>query len=312
MEWKNLLILVFVFAVSLSACDDYYELGTGEEGVTGTEGLKMDFIPGTTPSRISVDENYNMQLRIENKGALDIEEGYLDIVFDSQLLELKNREDVDTFELRGGGVTYRGEDKVTEVRMRSRELPIQNVDQRDTTIRFNACYEYGTRFEGTMCIDTDLRSGSADKPCIMSPISGGKGQGAPVVVNRVEPRASTGSTGVNVNFDIYIRDSARGRVLTPGASERVCKDEISSDDFEVIDITEIVVSSYRLSEGKIKCDSHTAYPNQFDLSHRRGHITCRITEEIPFDRGTFTTPIIIHMDYGYLQTMEHSLAIVSR
>ncbi len=310
---RSMLITSLLLALLLlSACDLHHYEGTGEDGVTGTQGVKMDFIPGTTPLRIMEDEPYNIQLRIENKGALDIEEGYLDYSFDRQLFDFQNREDVQDFALQGDDGAFRGEDRVKEIRMHSKTIPMQDVTQTTTGIKINACYEYGTRFEGTMCIDTDLRSDSSDKPCIMSPVSGDRGQGAPVVVHRVEPRGSMGSAGANINFDIYIRNAGRGTVISPGSAERLCRSEISSEDFGLIDLSEIIVSKYRLSEGDIRCESHTDSPNQFDLRHQRDYISCRISDEIPADLGTFTTPITIRLDYGYLQSLEHRVDIVAR
>ncbi|MFP4118235.1 MAG: hypothetical protein ACLFTR_04920 [Candidatus Woesearchaeota archaeon] len=309
---KSTIFIMFGLALFLASCDSGYYTATGEDGVTGTDGVKMDFIPGTTPSKVMEDEEYSMQLRIENKGTVDIAEGYLDFSFEKQMFELENQDDIKEFALSGDDGAFRGEDKVTEVKMRTKDTRMQNVDQTSTTIKINACYEYGTRFEGTMCIDTNINSDASSKPCTMSSISGGQGQGAPVVIDQVDSRATTGSDGINFNFDIYVRNAASGTVLRPGSSERICTSELASEDFGVIDISEIALSKYRLSEGSITCQSHTDSPNQFDLSHQRDYISCRITEEVPYDLGTFTTPISIRLDYGYLQSIEKDLTVLSR
>ena len=226
MNSKNILsILILLSSISLVACDAYdlssFE-GTGEDGVTGTQAVHMEFIPGSTPSIITEGDPYNMQLLLENRGSKDIEEGYLDFSFDRQMFELTNRDSVSTFNLRGTDGSFRGEDKVTEIRMSSKDIPMQDVSQSNANIRINACYEYGTRFEGTMCLDGNLVGDESNKPCRMAPVSGGRGQGAPVVVRRVEPRGSVGANGANIDFDIYITNAARGSVLSAGSAQRIC------------------------------------------------------------------------------------------
>ena len=302
---KIYLILLVIFSFSLSACDSNYFTGTGEGGITGTQGIKMEFIPGTVPQRIVEGESYKFLLRIENKGAVDIENGYLD--FSSSTLNIENQNDFREFQLRGGDNAFRGEDKIFELQVKADDLRMQDVDQISTNIKINACYEYSTRFEGTMCIDSNPGYDSANKPCSIHPVSGGSGQGAPVVVSRVLPMDTMGTV-----FDVYIRNARSGTVLSPGVSERVCREEFTTEDFGIIDIVEIRISRYKLSEGQINCESHTDRLNQFDLTHRRDYITCRITEDIPQNQGTFTTPLTIELEYGYLETLEQRLSVTSR
>ena len=295
----------------LSGCTLDFGSSDDDGIVRGTRGLVIDFVSGT-PTRLSQGEPYNIQMRLTNEGAFDIEDGVIDISYESQKLDLENRDEIERFSLSGDDGTFRGESEVKEIRMSTRDFTMGDVSQTDTKVTINSCYEYRTFFQESFCMDTNPSSTDPNAPCTVSEIRGGDGQGAPVVVQRVVPRIHSGSTGARVSFDIYLRDSGDGRVLAPEASERVCTGELTSDDFSRIKISSLTLSRYNLDDGDISCESHTEHSNEFNMNDERGYITCSLNEEVDPSQGTFTTPMTIELKYGYLQTAEQRLEITTR
>lgn len=306
---KKILILIFVFAslIFISSCE-YYPSGQTEK-VVGTRGLTLELQRSSMADRIFEGEPFFILLRMRNEGAIDIENGVLFVSADPHVFSITNKEEYEYYNLRGDDGIFRGDEIVTQISLQSKESSRAGVTGFDSPITINACYEYGTFFQDTFCIDTDLANQHRDKPCQMSSLSGSRGQGAPVVINEIRPRAIMGTEGVRITFDIYMYNSGTGNVLRSGSSESVCKGEFSSDDMGLVRISEIKLSTYRLSEGDFVCERHTENFNEFDLHGNQEFMSCRLVEELDFSLGTFSTPITIELDYGYLQTVSTSIHV---
>ncbi len=305
---KKIIPYVFVIIAFLISSCDYYTTGTVDI-VTGTRGLVVELIRSSMPPSIFEGDNLHMQVRLRNEGALDIENGILYVSVDSQSFSVLNREEFESINLRGDDGIYRGEESVHRVSLESKRFLAEGITAHDARISINACYEYGTFFQDTFCIDTDVSQQQTDKPCRMSSLSGSRGQGAPVVVSRIEPRMTLGSTGAQLSFDVHIRNSGSGTVITSGSSERVCKGEFGMTDMNIVKLSEIKLSRFSLSEGDFICDSHTDNSNEFDLSASRDFVTCRLRDELEFSEGTFSTPITIELEYGYLQSINTNIKV---
>ena len=304
-------ILVFMSIISLSGCS--YS-GSGDNSPSGTKGLVMNIMENSIPTRIYENEPLYLQLRLKNEGSHDIRNGVLDVTVDQYSFSIENKEQFRTIELQGDSGNFEGEEKVQDIKLQSKEFAMEGTNAHDASIKINACYEYETFFQDVLCIDTDVRDIQAGKPCHTKAISGSRGQGAPVVVERVDPRISMGTNGARLTFDIYIKNSGSGTLLSEGAYERVCTSDFTSEDFDRVKIKEIEISTYALSDGDIRCTSHVSDEfNIFDIhSETKDSINCEVVEEIPYSLGTYSTPIAITLSYGYLQSTQTSLKIEKR
>ncbi len=309
---KRSLFLIFLvpvlFSLLLASCDSYQSYGEPEK-VSGTRGLTLEIMRNSLPRSIYEGERLYIQLELLNEGGFDIDDGVVFVNVDPNSFSIENKEDYSRINLKGDDGVYRGEDTVKEIQLVAKEFSMPGVTAHDAEIKINACYEYQTFFQDTFCLDTDVRRTQSEKPCTTRSLSGSRGQGAPVVVSNVEPRITMGSNGAKVSLDIYIYDSGTGTVLASGASERVCTSEFNAEDFQIVTISEVAFSTYKMSEGDILCDSHTDTFNEFDLTGDKEYITCRTKEEVPFSLGTFSTPLTIKLDYGYLQTASTTMKI---
>ncbi len=283
----------------------------GEETVTGSRGLVMEFMQEAMVDEVYEGDPYYLQLYLMNEGASDIEDGTIQVSINpAGTFTLENKDEFSTFSLRGDDGYYQGEEKVVEIMMQSEEITMEGVEGQQSSIKVNACYEYETFFQDTLCVDTDIRQMKAAKPCTPRDLIGSRGQGAPVVVERISPTFTSGTSGVRFTFEMTLRNAGSGTVLAPQASEGICTGRFHAEDFGIVRIEEIKMSSYSLSEGDFICTSHTSNPNEYELRNdRQDGVVCRLRDDISSSLGTFTTPMTITLSYGYLESLETEVQI---
>lgn len=303
-------LLIFSSVFLSSSCD----VGVSEDigRVFGTAGLEMNIMRTSIPSRIYEEEPIYLSLKLSNKGYADILDGVIFVSVDSQKISVQNYDEFKNFNLRGDDGFVRGDEKLLQISLLPMKIKIDNILSQDANLRINSCYAYSTFFEDVFCIDTDVHGMQSQKSCIMKPLTGRRGQGAPVAITRVEPRSALGESGVSISFDIYIQNLGGGTVLKRSSYKSICTGEFGVDDLNNIRIAEIVLSSYTLSNGDFSCSSHTPQINEFVLGGSRDYISCKLNHEIELERGAFSTPINIKLDYGYLETIEERLLIQKR
>lgn len=297
---------MLVSALFISACD--YVSSGGDEPVRGTQGVTMSFMRESLLDSVYENGLYYIHLNLKNEGAHDVENGIIALSLDDYSFSIENPDEFEHFSLRGNDGTFNGEERVQEIILKAKEITMQGVDAYDTSIKVNMCYSYKTLFQDTLCVDTDVRKTQHDKPCLTSTLSGSSGQGAPVVVSRVEPRLSPGTNGAKLSFEIFIQNSGSGTVLAKDRGEAVCTSEFVAEDFNRVTISEIKVSSYSLSNGDILCETGGTDFTQVNLDEEES-ITCRVREDIPYSLGTFSTPLTIKLSYDYLSSLETGVTI---
>ncbi len=307
---KFILLLILLSILFLSACDVSTSKGGGPEKVLGTRGLVLNFLDSSLMDTIYEGDLYYLQVKLFNEGGYDITDGVLQVSIDDKAFDILNKESFESFDLRGDDGLFEGEQKISEIQLKSKPVNLQGITAFDSTITVNACYEYKTHFQDTFCVDTDIKGTQAQKPCTEKSLSGSKGQGAPVVVSKVIPRVTMGEQGARVSFDIYIENHGDGTVLSSGSSSNVCLGQFRDSDFSLITLSDVQLSKYSLADGTITCGSHTSSPNEFDLDNvNKKFIRCSLVNEVPYSEGTFSTPMIIDLSYGYLQTIKTSVLI---
>lgn len=307
---QSIIVCIIFLSIFLSSCGSSNNQGGGPEEIIGTRGLVLNFLENSLMDVIYEGDLYYLQIELLNEGGYDITDGILQVSIDDKAFEILNTDSYDRFDLRGDDGLFEGEQSISEIQLQSKPVNLQGINAFDSQITINACYEYTTHFQDTFCIDTDIKGMQAKKPCIEESLSGSKGQGAPVVVSKVIPRTTMGENGAKVSFDIYIENQGDGTVLSKDSSSDVCLGQFRDNDFAIVTLTEIQLSSYKLTDNTIICGTHTSSPNEFDLDNiNKQFIRCSLTTEVPYTEGTFSTPMIIDLAYGYLQTIRTSVLI---
>jgi hypothetical protein len=303
---NKLIIPIFVLLFFFSACD--FAMPSSSEPVQGTRGVVMNFMRDSLPERVYENDLYYLNLELANEGATDVENGIIALSLDEFSFEIENLEEFNSFSLRGNEGSFQGEQRVQEIHLKTKEITMEGVEAYDTSIKVNMCYGYETLFQDSLCIDTDVRNTQRSKPCQTKSISGSSGQGAPVVVSRVEPRISPGGDGARLSFEIFVQNSGSGTILAEGRGEAVCTSEFDANDFNQVTLKEIRISQYSLSEGSITCETGNPDVSRIDLDNTES-ITCRVRDDISYSLGTFTTPITIRLAYDYLESIETMVTI---
>jgi len=305
MRLLNLIMLsILVLAMSCSA-------GGGTSSYSpyrGTKGLVFEFMDNAPPKFAYEGTDMPIALRIENQGATEISDGVIIISSEKDRFIIDDPEI--EVELTGKTLYNReGQKDVKTIFAEARGLDPQQ-ETHTSTISATACYPYETVFTGEVCVDTDYKNlAGSNKACTVRDLSS-SGQGAPVVISRVEVEMlpSPDERSVIPRFTVHVTNSGQGRILDKSIVEDFCTADIDERDepFDVIHIKQAKLSNMY----PLRCDSARDQPGTVSLA-RQGDTFFRCTYEqgIPLDEGAFTTPLIITLEYGYTETISTEIEI---
>ena len=173
----------------------------------------------------------------------------------------------------------------------------ENVYEYNPTLNFVACYGYRTKASPQVCVDSQLyQVTSEQKTCLPQDVSMGGGQGAPVGVSFV----GVDMTGTKAIFEINVVNQGGGRVVSPDASLSNCG--VGNIEYRDLDKLRYEVG---LSGGSlIDCKPQDHYVRLFN---NQGKIVCSFN--IPVT-APFQTPLLIDLDYGYIDSFQKSIKII--
>lgn len=311
--WQAIFVLVLI---TLSSCQGGM-FGGGQaqprptaEFRTGSEGVRIQFMPNIPPSRLFDDQPFDVLMKVWNVGASGVG-GANDRVyisgFDPSIvtgisafgqpiprLEGKTQFNLDgTFDY----VSFKGV---------LRNLKSLNVDRYPVSpLLATVCYQYKTVSSENVCIDPDPFSPSArTRPCVPKSTSGGS-QGAPVAVQGISLEPSTGRT----RFQVDISNVGGGEVFLPGA---VYLNKCSPYDPRGLEFDE--VDRVRLDRMEVAGTSIAPSCRPVDsqgfirLVNGRATLACEYVS--PSVGSAFVTPLITEISYGYRRTASTSIEIL--
>ena len=165
-----------------------------------------------------------------------------------------------------------------------------------------ATYLYKTSSAPIVCIDPNPRASDVkEKVCDIGKygnIAFSGGQGAPVVVTRVEEEVTSGS----ILFKIEILNSGKGIVISESNIPRDPNAGYDWRDLNNVEIEEITVGNDLLTYCK------PTIGGTVKLINNKGYIVCR------FSTGgineVYTTPLNIRLRYGYSSSVRKDIEIV--
>lgn len=301
----------------------------------GIQGLDMSFVKNAPPDEIIAPIEgekmpFQAGIRLENKGAYDIKEGYLLLAVEKGYIDITGWRMAGEEKFQQIGAS--GEKVVFSLKGRSEDNPIGEADvaiadmqalplekqsvTHTSSVSFTSCYEYQTTASAPVCIDTDVYNlKPVEKSCTPKEVALSGGQGAPISADKIEvsilPEAA-GTKGndqkefVSPQFVIHISNKGDGIVFTSGKSSEACSaSPLKPEDINTVFLEDISFSGYSLKGGLIKCT-----PNPLKLRGKDDKIVCR-TEKgvVSTESGTYETLIQIVLKYGYSQTISKEVKV---
>ena len=268
---------------------------------TGTQGLDVR-VNTLSNNQLFMCEEGEVLLDLHNLGTSDIAQGIYTLTIEDQILKpVGKTKKQGSYSLEGrsavnpvGGYTQLG------FRFKTNNLPAQ-LETYQTPFIFNACYPYATSANIPVCIDP-TRDPQAARSCKTTPVSGKGGQGAPVLVTLVEPLMVVQDNAVLPTFIVHIANAGKGRVVSTDSLGFACGNGGGTPSSKVRVMAQ-------LQDEQLKC-----LPEMVDLRQGETKVTCMSNTyfgaaEGRANQGTFTTPLTVQLEYGYVTTLFYPFTI---
>ena len=300
--------LVLVIILLIAGCTPNDTPRDDTEIFEGSEGLVIDFTKDSPPETVFEDQPFPIAIGLENKGAYDIDAGYISIIKEDDYVDIDTWEGVSLTTSKLGSFSIEGKSKtnpeggksVAVIKMKAKEL--EPMAETHTVLNaINVCYVYKTFFGESVCIETDVFDmRQEDKPCESETITS-SGQGAPVAITRVEPSMlSTSEGGVRPQFTIEIENVADGEIVAMDKVEAAC----TSEGFDRKDLNLVTIVNSRVANDELVCT-----PNPVRLDDGEGKTVCRLQEGASKQAGTYTSTLYLELEYGYTKTISGTTEI---
>lgn len=299
-------IITIISLIVLTSCTLTGREAPATNYRTGSTALQMMFVPGNPPEQIFDNEaNLMISLELTNTGAETLgspgDRIYLS-GFDPKIVTGIPSTGNPIPSLQGKGL-YRPEiGDMGYVTFNSGLTPLK-TDKFPFTLLATACYRYKTIATAMVCIDPDPFSvGTRDKACTPQDLALGT-QGAPIAVSTVEVEPAKGKT----RFVITIANVGNGEVFKEDATSMAKCSPHSTEGLKYDTIDYIRVTSVQVSDQTISCQPLTD-GSYLRLNNGQAKLYC---EYAPRSSSTFTTPLIIQLDYGYKNTITKQMEIIN-
>lgn len=226
----KIMYVLFVASFLLFSCDSSGTSSVKKDTYhEGKEGITIRFYQASPPKTVYPDDEFNILIFLENKGAFDLAQkrddtgniliddyGVLTITSNPFYLEQTYTDPQQTrIYLNGKSQFYpSGDGDAQEYGFYVKDIKGQRENPK-TPLLFTLCYPYRTELSQDVCIDMDYYNMDVRKKvCKIQDISLSKGQGAPVAITKISPRAIKHDNDVIVEFLLTIENVGKGAVLT--------------------------------------------------------------------------------------------------
>lgn len=312
---KSVLVVLIVISLLLVSCQPRPQQGEKpldtaaalKKVQTGTQGVETELRPGSLPDLIYDQNELVALVEVHNRGAsingvndLQAQQCFVQITgFDPNIITgtfntpRSCAEGIGTLE---GKNVYNTDGSSNTIEFTSNvNLPLGVTDY-NPTLNFLTCYYYRTVANPSVCVDPLFyQVTSEQKTCRPKDVPMGS-QGAPVGVSYV----GVDMVGDRAIFEISVRNRGTGRVLSPYTNIQNC----GQSSLEYRDLDKISYNVQMAGGGKINCKPQDGFVR---LTNDEGKIIC--TFSIP-GTSAFETPLLIDLDYSYVDSMQRSIRIV--
>lgn len=287
---------------------------------TGTDGVKIEFLSNSPPSELPAPfksgNNYPFKAAIKasNKGAFDVENGVIAMTVENDYIAMD--EVSKQFSLKGKSVfNPLGDSDIIVLSATTKKFREGQAEKHKTLMIAEACYKYRTEVKAETCIDTDvLGVTTKKKTCAIKEMTF-SGQGAPLVVNKIEPKifpegGSERIEFVKPSFVIHVRNAGDGQVVNPNFDiASICTSDFAADrnsDFyrRVYNVVDIKAT---LSGVELECS-----PRPLRLTGKEDFVRCSVKDDGKISASTpsYIAPLYISLDYGYASTVSKEVTLV--
>ena len=313
----NLLTIVFVFLLLfiLQGCSGgIFQSKTGVKQVDvhqGTTGLTMDFGTNAPPSKTYMEQYFPITLTLKNKGAYDIDTGYLTLVYEKDYVRFDSsswnteKDKIQVKDNNKASIRLKGRNKYdnmgdsTSLTINAQTLHLDNQSElHNVNIIAFACYDYYDDLSTDVCIDFDpYNTKITNKPCTSASKSY-SGQGGPIAIDSLTPNMFIDEDGgIKPSFEISITNKGDGLPYERGLSDDVCSSTTISHK-----MLNVVGVEATLAGKKMTCSPNYLKNGLVSLKDDTTKVRCVLddtlyrSEDDPF---AYTTTLQIHLDYGY-------------
>ncbi|MEM4239946.1 MAG: hypothetical protein QXM31_01975 [Candidatus Woesearchaeota archaeon] len=268
----------------------------------GTQGIELFLSPGSPPPEVYEESKFTMLVTLSNLGASDVENGVFSVSYEPQHVYLPLQQQQGRFSVRGKSEFMpQGMEKQVGLSFTAKPLGAQ-LQGYTTTITFNACYPYQTNAPIIVCIDTDLTGKKPGKVCQAKPISSPQGQGAPVAVTLTEPRMQPSEFQDKIipEFVLTIKNLGKGSVIAPNQFPEACSGRpLGAGGWNVVAV------SAALADMPLSCTPSTITLKETGDTK----VVCKLEEGVDARLGTYTSPLSVTIDYGYMTSISSQVKI---
>ncbi len=336
---KTKTILTLAILVFLIGCkgdkEGYSPTITTKDIYEGKAALEMEFFENAPPEDIFEKSVLPIGLRLYNKGAFDIKRGFLSIGLEKDYMELNdgslksindrvNFQDSEhiTFDLKGKTIEHpEGEQEVITFTSSTKDLGKRDPQSQyhDSWVSITSCYTYQTKAVETVCIDTDVfgfkrkaETPDGTRACEVKPITLSS-QGAPVAVTKIEGEMVPSKDNPSLlkpRFIITVRNIGSGEVIKENKVEDACSSKaITHEEWGNINIKAYL--STLEEENKLDCDIEEGSKDDgtIILKKKEDTIRCIYEEGFSDEKGVFSSPLYLILDYGYTETISREVRV---
>ncbi len=301
----------------------------------GTDAFSMEFLQSAPPPTVFAPEPpaklepFQVGLKIDNKGAYDITEGFLSVALEEDYMTIldwnfEKQKKYAKIGATGEKISFSlegktqlnpfGETDIITFTAGAKKVDDQS-EKHKSTILVTACYEYATELSQQVCIDTDIYNlKPIEKVCNPKDISISGGQGAPIAITKIEQRMlPSGANFVRPQFIIYMENKGNGNVIANDRTSKACSAEgLKPEDWNVIELVDVEFSGFSLKKGDIVCSPMLKETGKVRIKLQSGadFIKCTLDKDLlSTEQPTYTTALNIQLKYGYTYTISKDVIV---
>jgi len=280
----------------------------------GKEGMVIE-LSTSNPASIYEKEEFGNYIMINNKGSYDVTNANpakVIITYDTYRLSSTNYNG----EIQLNGIILQGKNKVYPV---GEEIPFEVYftanpltylrESSTATINYNLCYPYSTQLTTMTCIDTKTASHSAAvAECTVTNYNGASGQGAPIVITKIEPEILLQNKYVRPQFKIYVENLGGGYVTNSAScSNTDINNAQSSGKVNIRAWLSSKQNGIELQCGPVETSGILR------LVDSSSYITCYLPASAAgysITSNNYVTPLIVEINYTYVSISEQKIDIL--
>ncbi len=294
---KKSILIGLLFLLAIAGCTQNGDDApiTDIDVRQGTDGITMEFTENAPPEMVFENSDFSVGIDLKNKGASDINNGYLVFGFEEAYVSTAGSDKV-TFSIKGKSMyNPEGDEELIKVTATAGGVGEQS-ETHPAVISATVCYPYKTIFGSDVCIDTDIyREEIGRMGCSVEDLTFPGGQGAPVAVTKVKTKMLPDN---KLQFLIHIENKGNGGVISSDKVEDVCSSKpLKPEDFNKIKISaSLLGKSLECGDGTIR------------LKDGGARVECKSSTSIT-DPDAYTTPLGIILEYGYTSSISTGIVM---